>query len=86
VLIAGVLLFFFASLLGGIAQAEWQLLAARALLNVPIGLLIAFGAVRVLSESPRQHGRFDLAGAFTATIGLVSLVYGLTQKGQPDST
>jgi len=55
-------------------------------INVPIGLLIAFGAVRVLTESPRQHGRFDLPGAFTATLGLVSLVYGLTQKGQQGST
>jgi len=147
VFVYGVLLFSLASLLGGIAQAEWQLLAARALqgvgaaaaaptalalvtttfpagparnkafavfaamsgagaavglilggaltevswrwtmfINVPIGLLIAFGAVRVLTESPRQHGRFDLPGAFTATLGLVSLVYGLTQKGQQGST
>lgn len=147
VFIFGVLLFSVASLLGGITQAEWQLLAARALqgvgaaaaaptalalvtttfpagparnrafavfaamsgagaaigliiggaltevswrwtmfINVPIGVLIAFGAVRVLSESPRQHGRFDLPGAFTATLGLVSLVFGLTQKGQQGST
>ena len=147
IFIAGVLLFALASLLGGIAQAEWQLLAARALqglgaaaaaptalalvtttfpagparnrafavfaamsgagaavglilggaltevswrwtmfINVPIGLLIAYGALRVLTESPRQHGRFDLPGAFTATLGLVSLVYGLTQKGQQGST
>ena len=147
VLIFGVLLFAFASLLGGVAQAEWQLLAARALqgvgaaaaaptalalvtttfpagparnrafavfaamsgagaavglilggaltevswrwtmfINVPIGLTIAIGALRVLTESPRQHGRFDLPGAFTATLGLVSLVYGLTQKGQQGST
>ncbi|MDQ4037968.1 MAG: DHA2 family efflux MFS transporter permease subunit [Actinomycetota bacterium] len=147
IFISGVLLFAFASLLGGVAQAEWQLLAARALqglgaaaaaptalalvtttfpagparnrafavfaamsgagaavglilggaltevswrwtmfINVPIGLLIAYGALRVLTESPRQHGRFDLPGAFTATLGLVSLVYGLTQKGQQGST
>lgn len=147
VFMAGVLLFALASLIGGIAQNEWQLLAARALqgfgaaaaaptalalvtttfpagpprnrafavfaamsgagaavglilggaltewswrwtmfINVPIGLLIAFGAVRVLTESPRQHGRFDLPGAFTATVGLIAIVYGLTQKGQPGAT
>ena len=147
VFVAGILLFAFASLLGGIAQSEWQFLAARALqgvgaaaaaptalalvtttfpagparnrafavfaamsgagaavglilggalteiswrwtmfVNVPIGLLIAFGALRILAESPRQRGRFDLPGAFTATFGLISLVYGLTQKGQQGST
>jgi EmrB/QacA subfamily drug resistance transporter len=46
--------------------------------NVPIGLAAALAAPRVLGESPRQHGRFDLPGAITATGGITALVYGLS--------
>jgi EmrB/QacA subfamily drug resistance transporter len=46
--------------------------------NVPIGLLVAFLATRVLPESGRRTGRFDLPGAITGTLGLASLVYGLS--------
>jgi EmrB/QacA subfamily drug resistance transporter len=46
--------------------------------NVPIGALVALLAPRVLSESARRRGRFDLPGAITSTLGLVALVYGLT--------
>src|SRR5712691_8754732 len=45
--------------------------------NVPIGLTAALAAPRVLRESRRQRGRFDLPGAVTATGGLAALVYGL---------
>ena len=144
---AGVLVFALASLLGGIAQTEWQLLSARALqgagaaaasptalalitttfpagpprnrafavyaamsgagaaiglilggaltevswrwtmlINVPIGLYVAFAAPRYLAESKPQPGRWDLPGAATATLGLVSLVYGFNHKAQTDPT
>jgi EmrB/QacA subfamily drug resistance transporter len=46
--------------------------------NVPIGIVVALMAPRALAESPRRHGRFDLPGAITGTLGLVALVYGLT--------
>jgi EmrB/QacA subfamily drug resistance transporter len=46
--------------------------------NVPIGLLVALVAPRVLAESERHTGRFDLAGAITGTGGLAALVYGLS--------
>jgi EmrB/QacA subfamily drug resistance transporter len=46
--------------------------------NVPIGVATALAAPRVLRESGRQRGRFDLPGAVTATTGLATLVYGLT--------
>jgi len=46
--------------------------------NVPIGLAAALAAPRVLSESRRQRGRFDLPGAITGTGGLGALVYGLS--------
>lgn len=44
--------------------------------NVPIGLLIAFLAPLYINESERHPGRFDLVGALTATVGMVSLVFG----------
>jgi EmrB/QacA subfamily drug resistance transporter len=46
--------------------------------NVPIGLAAALLAPRVLGESPRQRGRFDLPGAITGTGGIAALVYGLS--------
>src|SRR5262247_1844011 len=46
--------------------------------NVPIGLVAALAAPRVLPESPAQRGRFDLPGAITGTGGIAALVYGLS--------
>src|ERR1039457_4974614 len=46
--------------------------------NVPIGIVVALVAPRVLGESHRHLGRFDLPGAITGTLGLAALVYGLT--------
>ncbi|HEY7483005.1 MAG TPA: MFS transporter [Streptosporangiaceae bacterium] len=46
--------------------------------NVPIGLITAALAPRVLPESPRNPGRFDLPGAITGTGGVAALVYGLS--------
>ncbi|MFI1964338.1 MFS transporter [Streptomyces pathocidini] len=144
VFVFGVLLFVLASLLGGLAQNEWELLAARALqgvggaiasptalalitttftegparnrafgvfaavsagggaigllaggmlvewldwrwvlfVNVPIGLLIALAAPRCIRESERHPGNFDFLGALTATLGMVSLVYGFIRAAQ----
>jgi EmrB/QacA subfamily drug resistance transporter len=49
------------------------------LVNLPIGLFVAFMAPRVLAESEPQKGiALDLPGAVAATAGLASLVYGLT--------
>jgi EmrB/QacA subfamily drug resistance transporter len=49
--------------------------------NVPIGILVALAAPRVLPESPRHPGRFDLPGALTGTLGVAALVYGLSHAG-----
>jgi EmrB/QacA subfamily drug resistance transporter len=144
VFIAGILLFTVASLLGGFAQGEASLIAARVLqgagaaiasptalslitttfpegaartramavyaamsgagaavgliagglltdyldwrwtlwVNVPIGLVVAFVAPRVLAESEREPGRIDLPGAITGTLGLTLLVYGITRASE----
>lgn len=144
VFIFGVLLFGLASLLGGLAQNEGQLMAARALqgvggaiasptalalitttfregparnrafgvfaavsagggaigllaggmlvewlnwrwvffVNVPIAVMIALAAVKVIRESERHPGHFDLAGALLGTTGMVALVYGFIRASQ----
>ena len=46
--------------------------------NVPIGLVVAALAARVLPKTGRSTGRFDLPGAVTATAGVALLVYGLS--------
>jgi EmrB/QacA subfamily drug resistance transporter len=46
--------------------------------NVPIGLAVALAAPRVLGESVRRRGQFDLPGAITGSLGLAALVYGLS--------
>jgi MFS family permease len=46
--------------------------------NVPIGLVVAALATRVLPGSARQTGRFDLPGAITGSLGVAGLVYGLS--------
>ena len=55
------------------ASWRWVLLV-----NVPIGVGVALAAPRVLGESRRCTGRFDLPGAITSTLGLAALVYGLS--------
>lgn len=47
--------------------------------NVPIGLLIAYAAPRVLGESASEPGRIDFSGALAGTLGLTVLVYGITR-------
>jgi EmrB/QacA subfamily drug resistance transporter len=50
--------------------------------NVPIGILIALLAPLYITESERQPGRFDLAGALTSTTGMLALVYGFIRAAQ----
>jgi EmrB/QacA subfamily drug resistance transporter len=45
--------------------------------NVPIGIMLAIVAPRVLATSDRQAGHLDLPGAVSVTAGMVFLVYGL---------
>ncbi|MGW6281394.1 MFS transporter [Kribbella sp. NPDC055071] len=63
-------------ILGGVlTEASWRW---TFFINTPIGLIVAVLAIRYLGESARQTGKFDLPGAITGTLGLTSLVYGLT--------
>ena len=53
--------------------------------NVPIGIVVALAAARVLGETRGHRGRFDLPGAITGSSGLAALVYGLSNAAtSPD--
>jgi len=52
--------------------------------NVPIGLLLAFAAPRVLIRGEGKPGRLDLPGAVTVTAGISLLVYGLARVATHD--
>ena len=51
------------------------------LINVPIGLIAAFVAPRFLNESEPQKIALDIPGALSGTLGLASLVFGLSHAG-----
>ena len=65
-------------LLGGVLTsfASWRWVL---FVNVPIGILLAIVAPRVLAPSKGRDGGLDLPGALTATGGMVLLVYGLSR-------
>ena len=65
-------------LLGGIltTYASWRWCF---FVNVPIGIVVAAAAPRVLAESPRRPGRINMAGAVTRRGGVALLVYGLSK-------
>ena len=62
-------------LIAGGMLSEWASWRWVFFVNVPIGIvLIALSGV--LPETDRTHGRFDIAGAVTSTLGMTGLVYG----------
>jgi EmrB/QacA subfamily drug resistance transporter len=66
-------------LMGGVlteyASWRWTLLV-----SAPIAIVAAVAALRFVSESKAEgNTRYDLPGALTSTLGLVSLVYGFTK-------
>jgi EmrB/QacA subfamily drug resistance transporter len=64
--------------LGGMLT-DWISWRCGLFINVPIGLALIWLAPRVLPETPRRAGRFDLAGAATSTLGMTALVYGFVR-------
>lgn len=63
----------------GLDVEGWRL---TFLINVPIGLVAAFLAPRVLEESESHPGEMDIPGAITGTLGLLGLVFGLSRAGE----
>lgn len=67
-------------ILGGLlTEADWRW---TFFINVPIGLVVAVLAPRVLIESESGDGSLDIRGAVTGTVGLFGIVYGLSHAGQ----
>jgi len=65
-----------------VTYASWRWVL---FVNVPIGAIVALAAPKVLGESSRQRGQFDLPGAVTGTGGVAALVYGLSNAAtSPD--
>jgi EmrB/QacA subfamily drug resistance transporter len=64
-------------LLGGIlvSYVSWRWIF---FINVPIAAVVLFLAPRALNESQTTSGHLDVPGALTATGGMLSLVYGLS--------
>jgi EmrB/QacA subfamily drug resistance transporter len=60
--------------LGGVIT-EWLSWRWVLFINVPIGIAVLLIGPLFVAETRRQPGRFDLAGAITSTLGMVSLVY-----------
>jgi EmrB/QacA subfamily drug resistance transporter len=69
-------------LIAGGMLTEWLSWRWVLYVNVPIGVAIALLVPLYLTESERQPGRFDIAGAVTSTLGMGALVYGFIRAGQ----
>ena len=65
--------------IAGLDVSGWRL---TFLINVPIGLVTAALAPRLLRESESNTGELDIPGAVTGTLGLLGVVYGLTRAGE----
>ena len=68
-------------LVAGGLLTEWASWRWVMFVNVPIGLAVLLVGRAVLIETPRRHGRFDVAGAITSTAGMTAVVFGLVEAG-----
>lgn len=73
-------------LLAGGILTQWATWRWVLFVNVPIGLAVIAVAIRVLPETPRGKGHFDLLGAITSTIGMTALVYGFVSAASSSWT
>jgi EmrB/QacA subfamily drug resistance transporter len=51
-------------------------------INVPVGITLVWLAPRVLPETERRPGRFDLPGSAASTGGMTALVYGFVRAAE----
>lgn len=67
--------------IGG-AAAAWISWRAGFFINVPIGVAMLILAPRFLPRTPPLSGRFDVAGAVTATLGVGALVFAILEGAE----
>jgi EmrB/QacA subfamily drug resistance transporter len=68
-------------LVAGGLLTQWASWRWVMFVNVPIGLAVFFIGGAVLTETERRHGKFDLTGAITSTVGATAVVFGLVEAG-----
>lgn len=66
-------------LVAGGLLTEWAPWRWVMFVNVPIGVAVPLVGSAVLGETARRHGRFDMAGALTSTVGMSAVVLGLVE-------
>lgn len=49
-------------------------------INVPLGLILFYAALKYLKETEKHTGKFDLIGAVTSTLGMSGLVFGIVNS------
>jgi EmrB/QacA subfamily drug resistance transporter len=69
----------FGLVLGGML-ADWLSWRVGFFINLPIGIGMIIAARRVIAETERRSGQFDLAGALSSTLGMSALVYGIVRS------
>jgi EmrB/QacA subfamily drug resistance transporter len=68
-------------LVGGTLTSAFSWRAAF-LINVPVGVVVVAGAVRLLPAFPGRRLRFDVAGAVSGTLGISALVFAFIRVGE----
>jgi EmrB/QacA subfamily drug resistance transporter len=67
--------------LGG-ALTEWVSWRLGLFINLPVGAALLWLGPRVLPETPRRTGHFDVAGALLSTFGMTALVFGFVSAAE----
>lgn len=67
--------------LGGFfaALVSWR---AGFFINLPIGIALMLAAQRLIAETRKHSGHFDVAGALSSTLGMSSLVFGIVHSAE----
>ena len=65
--------------LGGVL-ADWLSWRVGFFINLPIGILLIVAARHYLGEPTRHSGKFDVLGALSSTLGMITLVYGIVRS------
>ena len=60
--------------------AGWLSWRGGFFLNFAIGIVLFLAARRYIVETERRSGEFDIVGAFTSTLGMISLSYGIVRS------